>query len=106
MRMLSVFSGAVLLAAVFGSAANCQSVAAADVDSSEINVGVRRVFPGVEIRRPIVVTHANDGSDRIFVASQLGVVHILENDEEAEESRKFIKKEDHVGIKNKHKQIG
>jgi glucose/arabinose dehydrogenase len=105
MRMLSVFSGAVLLAAVFGPAANCQSVAA-DVDSSEINVGVRRVFPGVEIRRPIVVTHANDGSDRIFVASQLGVVHILENDEEAEESLTFLDIEDQVVYNDKQNEEG
>ena len=42
-----------------------------EVDTSSIKVGVRRVFPEVQIKRPIVVTHANDGSDRIFVASQL-----------------------------------
>ena len=82
MRMLSVFSGAVLLAATL------QPASSADVNTSEIKVGVQRVFPGVQIRRPIVVTHANDGSDRIFIASQLGVVHILENDEEVEESAK------------------
>ena len=80
MRMLSVFIGAIMLAAGFSPAL------AADVNTTEINIGVRRVFPEVEIARPIVVTHANDGSDRIFIASQLGKVHILENDEEAEES--------------------
>jgi glucose/arabinose dehydrogenase len=95
MRMLSVFSGAVLLAATL------QPVSAADVNTSEISVGVQRVFPGVQIRRPIVVTHANDGSDRIFVASQLGVVHILENDEEAEESIKFLDIEDQVVYNDK-----
>ncbi|MBC8288948.1 MAG: PQQ-dependent sugar dehydrogenase, partial [Planctomycetes bacterium] len=63
---------------------------ARDVDTTEIKVGLRRVFPEVQIKRPIVVTHANDGSDRIFIASQLGKIHVLKNDEEAEESEVFL----------------
>ncbi|MDA1164012.1 MAG: PQQ-dependent sugar dehydrogenase [Planctomycetota bacterium] len=98
--MLSVFSGAVLLAAGFSP------ILAADVDTSEINVSVRRVFPEVQIRRPIVVTHANDGSDRIFIASQLGVVHIVANDEEAEESIRFLDIEDQVVYNDKQNEEG
>jgi glucose/arabinose dehydrogenase len=60
----------------------------------------------VQIRRPIVVTHANDGSDRIFIASQLGVVHILENDEEAEESITFLDIEDQVVYNDKQNEEG
>ena len=33
---------------------------AKDVDTTEIKVGLQRVFPEVQIKRPIVVTHAND----------------------------------------------
>ena len=105
MRMLSVLSVAVLVAASFCPAVISQAIAA-DVNTSEIKVGVRRVFPGVQIRRPIVVTHANDGSDRIFVASQLGVVHILENDEEAEESITFLDIEDQVVYNDKQNEEG
>ena len=95
MRILSLLSGAALLVAGFSPAH------AADVNAAGINVAAQRVFPGVEIRRPIVVTHANDGSDRIFIASQLGVVHILENDEEAEESIQFLDIEDRVVYNDK-----
>ena len=63
---------------------------AADVDTSEIAAGSQRVFNEIQIRRPIVVTHANDDSDRIFIASQLGVVHVLPNDPEAEESAVYL----------------
>ena len=79
----------VLAAAVVCVLAACP-LRAAEVDTSTIKVGLRRVFPEVQIKRPIVVTHANDGSDRIFIASQLGKIHVLENDEEADESTLFL----------------
>jgi glucose/arabinose dehydrogenase len=33
--------------------------------------------------RPIVLTHANDGTNRVFVATQHGVVHVFPNDQAA-----------------------
>lgn len=100
MRTFSVSTALALLAAAFSP------VTAADVNTSEINVGVRRVFPEVQIRRPIVVTHANDGSDRIFIASQLGVIHIVENDEESDESIEFLDIEEKVVYHDKKNEEG
>ena len=77
-----------------------------EVDTSSIKVGVRRVFPEVQIKRPIVVTHANDGSDRIFVASQLGKIHVLDNDEEADESTLFLDIEKQVVYIDKKNEEG
>jgi hypothetical protein len=37
--------------------------------------------------RPLVLTHANDGSDRVFVATQHGVVHAFPNDPKATETK-------------------
>ena len=33
--------------------------------------------------RPIVLTHAGDGSNRVFVATQHGVIHVFPNDQKA-----------------------
>jgi hypothetical protein len=57
MKILLLIPGLVLAASGLG-------VAADEVNTSPVAVGFRRVFPEVEIRRPIVVTHANDGSDQ------------------------------------------
>ena len=40
--------------------------------------------------RPIVLTHANDGSDRIFVATQRGVVHAFEKKDEPQTTKIFL----------------
>ena len=82
------------------------SLLAKDVDTTEIKVGLQRVFPEVQIKRPIVVTHANDGSDRVFVASQLGRIHVLKNDEEAEESETFLDIENQVVYIDKKNEEG
>lgn len=93
-----------LLAALMVAPAT--GISADSVDTSAIKVSSRRVFPEVEIRRPIVVTHANDGSDRIFIASQYGVIHIVDNDEEAEDSRVFLDIEDQVVYNDKQNEEG
>ncbi len=50
-----------------------------EVDERPLRVQATRVFPDAGIQRPIVVTHAGDGTDRLFVASQLGRIHVFEN---------------------------
>jgi len=37
--------------------------------------------------RPIVLTHAGDGSNRVFVATQHGVIHVFPNDPKATETK-------------------
>ncbi|MBI1312706.1 glucose sorbosone dehydrogenase [bacterium] len=93
-----------LLAALL--AAPLTATAGDEVDTSPIAVASRRVFPEVEIGRPIVVTHANDGSDRIFIASQYGTIHILENDEESEDSTVFLDIKDQVVYNDKQNEEG
>ena len=39
--------------------------------------------------RPIHVTHAGDGSDRVFVVDQSGLIHVLPNDPEAKQAAVF-----------------
>ena len=44
----------------------------------------------VQKLRPIVLTHAGDGSNRIFVATQGGVIHVFKNDPAATSTQKFL----------------
>lgn len=44
----------------------------------------------VQSFRPILLTHAGDGSNRIFVPSQQGVIHVFPNDQAAKETKVFL----------------
>jgi glucose/arabinose dehydrogenase len=46
--------------------------------------------------RPIVLTHAGDGSNRVFVATQHGVIHAFPNDQKATETKVFLDITDRV----------
>lgn len=40
--------------------------------------------------RPLVLTHASDGSGRVFVATQQGVIHSFPNDQKATKTKVFL----------------
>lgn len=65
-----------------------------------------RAFPELEFVRPIVLTHAGDGSDRVFVASQLGKVHVFDNDQAAKETKVFLDIESRVVYKDNENEEG
>jgi glucose/arabinose dehydrogenase len=46
--------------------------------------------------RPLVLTHAGDGSNRVFVATQHGVVHVFPNDQKAAQTKVFLDIQDRV----------
>lgn len=46
--------------------------------------------------RPIVLTHAGDKSDRVFVATQHGVIHVFPNDPKAGKSKIFLDLQERV----------
>jgi glucose/arabinose dehydrogenase len=46
--------------------------------------------------RPLVLTHAGDGSGRVFVATQHGVIHVFPNDQQVEKTRVFLDLQDRV----------
>ena len=70
-------------------------------------VEIVQAFPELRIARLIVVTHANDGSNRLFVASQIGKIYCFENKADVsepnlyldiEESVRYIDKENEEGL--------
>ena len=46
--------------------------------------------------RPLVLTHAGDGSNRVFVGTQHGVIHVFANDQKATETKVFLDIQDRV----------
>ncbi|MCA9113920.1 MAG: PQQ-dependent sugar dehydrogenase [Planctomycetaceae bacterium] len=56
--------------------------------------------------RPIVVTHAGDGSNRVFVATQRGVIHAFENSQDATATKVFLDLRDRVIYKSNENEEG
>lgn len=56
--------------------------------------------------RPLVLTHAGDGSNRVFVATQHGVIHVFPNDQKATASQVFIDLQDRVVYNDKTNEEG
>jgi len=71
-------------------------IASESVADTPLAVSAERAFPNLEFKRPIVVTHAGDGTNRVFVAEQEGIIKVFKNDQEAEEATVFLDIEERV----------
>ncbi len=60
----------------------------------------------VQPLRPIVLTHANDGSNRVFVATQHGAIHSFPNDQAATQTNLFLDIQDRVSYKDQTNEEG
>jgi glucose/arabinose dehydrogenase len=56
--------------------------------------------------RPIVLTHAGDGSNRVFVATEHGVIHVFPNDQKATATKIFLDLQDRVVYDDKQNEEG
>jgi glucose/arabinose dehydrogenase len=56
--------------------------------------------------RPILLTHAGDGSDRVFVATQQGVIHVFANDPRAKQTTIFLDLHEKVAFNEKTPEEG
>ena len=88
--------------------------------TGELPVTVEKAFPALEWAgwkaetddgknipfRPIVLTHAGDGSNRVFVASQHGVVYEFANDQNAKTSKVFLDIQDRCFYSDKQNEEG
>jgi glucose/arabinose dehydrogenase len=91
-----------------------------EVDESASPVQVQLAFPNIKWTgwddgsesgkinpfRPIVLTHAGDGSNRIFVVEQHGVIHSFKNDDAVKESKVFLDISDRVSYLDKQNEEG
>jgi glucose/arabinose dehydrogenase len=99
-----------ILARTFAWAVVIGGVARGEVDERPINVNVVKAFEGLEwpdsitgaaeglaqAPRPIVLTGASDGSNRLFVATEYGTVHVFKNAAEPGELKTFLDVRDRV----------
>jgi glucose/arabinose dehydrogenase len=89
------------------------------VDESALPIEVKLAFPDLEWtgwsgsadgrivpHRPLVLTHAGDGSDRVFVATQQGVIHVFPNDQKAKKTTIFLDIQDRVRYDDKTNEEG
>jgi glucose/arabinose dehydrogenase len=79
-------------------------VPGAEVDETPLPVQTALAFPDLKwtgwspetetgqanVFRPLVLTHAGDGSNRIFLATQYGVIHVFPNDPKATATKVFL----------------
>lgn len=86
------------------------TIPGAEVDSSPLPVKTALAFPNLKWAdwspetdtgrpnplRPIVLTHASDGSNRVFVGTQHGVIHVFPNDQKADQTKVFLDIRDRV----------
>ena len=56
--------------------------------------------------RPIVLTHAGDGANRVFVATQHGVIHVFPNDQKATKTKVFLDIQDKVRLRGQRERGG
>src|SRR6202023_2432016 len=56
--------------------------------------------------RPLVLTHAGDGSNRVFVATQQGVIHVFPNEQNAKKTKVFLDIERKVLYQDKENETG
>ena len=91
------------------------AVPGAEVDELPMPVATAVAFPDLQWEgwrgetedgkpnplRPIVLTHAGDGSNRVFVADEHGVIHVFPNDPKATKTKIFLDLRDRVRYEDK-----
>ncbi len=56
--------------------------------------------------RPVLLTHAGDGSNRVFVATQQGTIHVFANDQKVKQSAVFLDLRDRVAYNDNTNEEG
>jgi quinoprotein glucose dehydrogenase len=76
------------------------------LEETPLDVDVVRAFPKLKPRRPVVITNAGDGSNRLFICTQQGVVHWIKNDQAIEQTQEFLDIEKRVAYKDEQNEEG
>jgi uncharacterized repeat protein (TIGR03806 family) len=57
---------------------------------------MEQVFSNIDLNQPVFLTHANDGSDRVFIVERSGKIIVFQNNPDVQESKIFLDIEDRV----------
>lgn len=82
------------------------SFAADGVDTSPLPLKTVRAFPNLKPRRPVAITHAGDGTNRLFFVSEYGQLLVIPNDQKAMETKTFLDIEHKVDYEDKENEEG
>src|ERR1700704_1226244 len=97
-----------------------QTAIAADIDTSELKLKVEVAFPDVKWPkweavddagvqhplRPILLTGAKDGTNRVFIPTEQGLFYVLPNDQKATTAKVFLDLTDRVVYDDKKNEEG
>jgi quinoprotein glucose dehydrogenase len=110
-----------LLALCFGfTPVRADEPSVGGIDTGKLDVGIEKAFPKLKWAdweptndkglpapfRPILLTHANDDSGRVFVASQQGRIYVFKNDQDVTESNIFLDIREKVRYSDKENEEG
>jgi quinoprotein glucose dehydrogenase len=88
--------------------AACSRAQEARQETAEAALPLKAVpaFPDLRIRRPVAITNAGDGSNRLFIVTQQGVIHWISNDRSVRETKTFLDIEARVVYKDRENEEG
>lgn len=86
MRTLRLILAFLLLPQFYNSAASQPSPV--NVQFDELNVV--NAFPNLRFNQPLLLTHAGDSTDRIFVVEKPGIIHVFDNDASVTSTQVFL----------------
>jgi uncharacterized repeat protein (TIGR03806 family) len=89
-RWMLLFSAAVFFSLILSNATLAWQ------EADEQAVGIEPAFSTLRFNRPVSLTNAGDGSNRIFVVEQAGVIRVFENSSDAKTSRVFLDISDRI----------
>ena len=62
---------------------------------------LRRIFSNISLAQPVFLTHAGDGSDRIFVVERAGRILVFPNRDDVDTAALFLDLRDAIGFQKK-----
>ena len=71
------------------------------MDPAQAQLEIEVAFANLEFTRPVDLQHAGDGSDRLFVVEQAGVIQVFANDPSVAAASVFLDIEDRVDDREK-----
>src|SRR5688572_6202912 len=88
------------------AAVQTPAFAADGVDTSPLPLQTVRAFPKFKPRRPVAITHAGDGTNRLFIVSEYGQLLVIPNDQGVTEAKTFLDIEYKVDYQDKENEEG
>ena len=77
-----------------------------EIDERPLKLKIERAFKKLRPRRPVVLTHAGDGTNRLFVGTQQGVIHVMPNRQDVREMKTFLDIESSVVYSDEQNEEG